>query len=154
LTAGERILFALLPTTTVLYSKLSTSRFTTGRVKKLKNDKLSGIVFSTEHGRMCPACGRPAAQCVCRRQSATSFQGNGIVRIGRETKGRKGKGVTVITGVGLDEAGLKELATALKQKCGAGGTVKDGVIEIQGDHRDRLVEELQKKGFTVKRCGG
>ena len=102
---------------------------------------------------MCPACSRPAAQCVC-RQPAESFKGDGIVRVGRETKGRKGKGVTVITGIALDEAGLKELATALKQKCGAGGTVKDGVIEIQGDHRDRLVEELQKKGFTVKRCGG
>ncbi len=102
---------------------------------------------------MCPACGKPATQCVC-RQPAASFKGDGIVRIGRETKGRKGKGVTVITGIALDEAGLKELATGLKQKCGAGGTVKDGVIEIQGDHRDRLVEELQKKGWIVKHCGG
>jgi translation initiation factor 1 len=123
------------------------------KIKKLKKDKHNGIVFSTEHGRMCPACGKPAAQCIC-KQPTTFFQGDGIVRVGRETKGRKGKGVTVITGVGLDEAGLKELATALKQKCGAGGTVKDGVIEIQGDHRDRLVEELQKKGWTVKRSGG
>jgi translation initiation factor 1 len=119
----------------------------------MKNDKHSGIVFSTEHGRMCPACGKPAAQCVC-QQSATSFKGDGIIRVGRETKGRKGKGVTVITGVNLDQAGLKELATRLKQKCGAGGTVKDGVIEIQGDHRDRLVDELQTKGWTVKRSGG
>jgi translation initiation factor 1 len=119
----------------------------------MKNDNPGGIVFSTEHRRMCPACGKPAAQCVC-KQPAASFQDDGIVRVGRETKGRKGKGVTVITGVALDDAGLKELATSLKQKCGAGGTVKDGVIEIQGDHRDRLVEELQKKGFTVKRSGG
>lgn len=76
------------------------------------------------------------------------------MRVGRETKGRKGKGVTVVTGINLDDAKLKELATSLKQKCGAGGTIKDGVIEIQGDHRDRLIEELQKKGYTVKRSGG
>jgi len=119
----------------------------------LKNNHLGGIVFSTEHGRMCPSCGKPSIQCIC-KQAAPVFTGDGIVRVGRETKGRKGKGVTVITGVNLDDAGLKELANQLKQKCGAGGTVKDGVIEIQGDHRDRLVEELQKKGFTVKRSGG
>jgi translation initiation factor 1 len=119
----------------------------------MKNNNTSGIVFSTEHGRMCPACGKPSAQCVCKK-AAPVYEGDGIVRVGRETKGRKGKGVTVIMGINLDEAKLKELATQLKQKCGAGGTVKDGVIEIQGDHRDRLVEELQKKGWTVKRSGG
>jgi translation initiation factor 1 len=119
----------------------------------LKNDKPGPIVFSTEHGRMCPACSKPVDQCVCKK-AVPVYEGDGIVRVGRETKGRKGKGVTVITGVNLDEAGLKELATSLKQKCGAGGTVKDGIIEIQGDHRDRLVEELQKKGWLVKRWGG
>ena len=119
---------------------------------KVKNNS-HGIVFSTEYGRMCPACGKPADHCIC-KQSAAAFTGDGIVRIGRETKGRKGKGVTVITGVNLDPDELKELATQLKQKCAAGGTVKDGVIEIQGDHRDKLVKELQKKGFIVKRCGG
>jgi translation initiation factor 1 len=119
----------------------------------IKNNNTNGIVFSTEHGRMCPACGQPVDQCVC-KQSAASYQGDGIVRVGRETKGRKGKGVTVITGINLDETGLKALATELKRKCGAGGTVKNGVIEIQGDHRDKLVEELKKKGWTVKRCGG
>jgi len=113
----------------------------------------NGIVFSTEHGRMCPACGKPISQCICKK-TAPAYEGDGIVRVGRETKGRKGKGVTVITGINLDETRLKELATQLKQKCGAGGTVKDGVIEIQGDHRDKLVEELQKKGYTVKRSGG
>jgi translation initiation factor 1 len=80
--------------------------------------------------------------------------GDGIVRVGRQTKGRRGKGVSVITGVPLGPAELKDLAKQLKRLCGSGGTVKDGVIEIQGDHRDRLVEELQKRGWTVKRSGG
>lgn len=112
-----------------------------------------GTVYSTEHGRMCPACGKPVAQCVCRGKK-TAPQGDGIVRVARSTKGRRGKGVTVITGVPLDQDGLRELAKQLRQKCGAGGTVKDGVIEIQGEHRDRLVEELKTLGYTVKRSGG
>ena len=77
-----------------------------------------------------------------------------MVRVGRQTKGRRGKGVTVVTGVPLSGADLTRLAKALKQRCGTGGTVKDGVIEIQGDHRDTLVAELTKQGFTVKRAGG
>jgi len=77
-----------------------------------------------------------------------------VVRVGRETKGRRGKGVTVVTGVPLSGAGLEELGSRLKRLCGSGGTVKDGVIEIQGDHRDLLVEELAKQGWTVKRAGG
>jgi len=80
--------------------------------------------------------------------------GDGIVRIGRETKGRKGKGVTIISGVPLDPPGLLALGKELKKRCGSGGTVKDGIIEIQGDHRDMLLEELQKRGWKVKRCGG
>ena len=112
-----------------------------------------GIVYSTEHGRMCPVCSKPVARCEC-RQKKDIPQSDGIVRIGRETKGRNGKGVTIITGVPLDEAGLKELGKQLKAKCGAGGTIKDGVIEIQGDHRDQLLEELKKRGWTVKRSGG
>jgi translation initiation factor 1 len=76
------------------------------------------------------------------------------VRVARETKGRKGKGVTVITGVPLPPAELKALGRELKQNCGSGGTVKNGVIEIQGDHRERLVAALTHHGFTVKRAGG
>jgi translation initiation factor 1 len=72
----------------------------------------------------------------------------------RETKGRKGKGVTLITGVPLDDEGLKQLAKSLKQKCGSGGSLKDGVIEIQGDHRDALEKELNGLGYKVKRAGG
>jgi len=114
----------------------------------------TGIVYSTEHGRMCPACGRPVGECVCRQQRATIPVGDGVVRVGRETKGRKGKGVTVITGLPLDEQGLQKLATDLKRRCGAGGTVKGSTIEIQGDHRDLLVAELTARGYTVKRSGG
>jgi len=77
-----------------------------------------------------------------------------IVKVGRETKGRRGKGVTLISEVPLGEAALLELAATLKQKCGTGGTVKDGVIEIQGDFRDRLTAELEKLGYKVKRVGG
>ncbi len=77
-----------------------------------------------------------------------------MVRVGRETKGRKGKGVTTIAGVPLDSSGLVALGKELKRKCGSGGTVKEGIIEIQGDHRDMLIAELQKRGWRVKRCGG
>jgi len=111
------------------------------------------LVYSTEPGTMCPTCGRPAATCVCRKKGPAP-PGDGIVRVGRETKGRKGKGVTVITGVPLDPAGILQLATRLKRRCGSGGTVKDGVIEIQGDHRDVVMTELEREGWTVKRAGG
>jgi translation initiation factor 1 len=102
---------------------------------------------------MCPACGKPVAECVCRREEAVPT-GEGIVRVARETKGRKGKGVTVITGIPLPRQDLEKLATDLKRKCGAGGTIKGSTIEIQGDHRDLLVAELIKRGYTVKRAGG
>jgi len=77
-----------------------------------------------------------------------------MVRVSRETRGRKGKGVTVISGIPLDEKALKEVARELKAKCGAGGSIKDGVIEIQGDHRDTLMQALRERGWTVKRVGG
>lgn len=81
-------------------------------------------------------------------------ESDGIVRVGRETKGRKGAGVTVISGIRSCPEGLEKLARQFKQQCGTGGTVKNGVIEIQGDHRDLLVTELQKLGYTVKKAGG
>lgn len=77
-----------------------------------------------------------------------------MVRISRQTKGRKGSGVSLITGIPLDGNELKILAKQLKTKCGTGGTVKDGIIEIQGDHRQTLLDELKKKGWTVKLAGG
>jgi translation initiation factor 1 len=114
---------------------------------------LGGLVYSTEHGTMCPVCGKPLARCECRHSRLTPA-GDGVVRVGRETKGRKGSGVTVITGVPLGPADLADLCTQLKKRCGSGGTVKDGVIEIQGDHRDAVVAELAARGWTVKRAGG
>ena len=118
--------------------------------------KRGGLVYSTDYGRVCPRCRRPVGECACgrKRSARAATTGDGIVRVGRETKGRKGKGVTVITGVPLPPAELKELGKQLKKLCGSGGTVKDGAIEIQGDHRDRLVEELAERGWTVKRSGG
>lgn len=118
-----------------------------------KKDDDTRLVYSSEKGRICPGCGEPAGQCRCRKGSADA-PGDGVVRLSRQTKGRKGKGVTLITGVQLAGDDLKVLAKKLKQKCGTGGTVKDGVIEIQGDHRDMLLEELSKKGWTVKKAGG
>ena len=110
------------------------------------------LVYSTEHGSMCPDCGNPTGQCTCCKK-VTALRGDGIVRVGRETKGRKGKGVTLISGVPLDDKELITLAKHLKQRCGSGGCIKNGIIEIQGDHRDTIVKELTEKGFTVRRTG-
>ena len=110
-------------------------------------------VYSDQHGRLCPTCGNPLKACTCKNSKPTN-KGDGIVRIQRETKGRKGKGVTLITGLDLEPRQLKELAKELKQRCGTGGTVKDGLIEIQGDQRDMLLELLQQRGWKVKKAGG
>jgi translation initiation factor 1 len=115
--------------------------------------RVNRTVYSTEHGRLCPDCSNPVADCVCRTHK-DSQTGDGVVRVGRQTKGRKGKGVTTISGVPLDSASLKLLGKELKRRCGSGGTVKDTIIEIQGDHRELLFEELQKRGWQVKRSGG
>jgi translation initiation factor 1 len=119
----------------------------------MKKNKNSSLVYSSGSGRMCPTCGKPQGQCVCKKSQPTA-KSDGIVRVGRQTKGRKGKGVTIISGVPLTGDRLQELAKKLKQKCGTGGTVKNGVIEIQGEHRDTLLVELEKEGYTVKRAGG
>jgi len=122
------------------------------------------LVYSSEQGRVCPACGRSESRCNCRGKgararikarddAATAKASDGIVRVGRSTKGRRGKIVSTVTGVVLDDEELLELAGALKRRCGTGGALKEGVIEIQGDHRDTLVEELEKRGFKVKRAG-
>jgi|TARA_B110000914_G_scaffold106944_1_gene93752 translation initiation factor 1 len=110
------------------------------------------VVYSTEQGRICPGCGNPIKQCTCRKQ--TSPFGDGNVRVSRETKGRKGKGVTLIKGLAMDAATLKLMSKKLKAMCGSGGTVKEGVIEIQGDHIERILDYLKKQGVRAKRAGG
>lgn len=115
--------------------------------------KASHLVYSTDAGRLCPQCLRPVAECVCGKDRPATI-GDGIVRLRRETKGRGGKAVTIVDGLPLSGAELKTLAKALKQKCGVGGAIKEGTIEIQGDQRDTLQGELVKRGYTVKRAGG
>ena len=114
-----------------------------------------GLVYSTDLGRTCPRCRRAADECRCEQRLAGKRRpGDGIVRVGRETKGRKGRGVTVITGLPLSDEEIDDLAKHLKKRCGSGGTVRDGEIEIQGDHRDLLVTELESRGLRAKRAGG
>ncbi|SMF43513.1 translation initiation factor 1 (eIF-1/SUI1) [Alteromonadaceae bacterium Bs31] len=102
----------------------------------------SKLVYSTETGR------------IKEEKSTSTPRGDGTVRIARETKGRKGKGVTLVSGFDMDEKALKGMAKSLKQLCGTGGTLKLDVIEIQGDQRDKIAEYLQSKGHPVKRVGG
>ncbi|MEX2473595.1 translation initiation factor Sui1 [Marinobacter sp.] len=118
----------------------------------MKSKSAGGLVFSTEQGRMCPDCRNPVADCNCSQPSLPA--GDGVVRVSRETKGRKGKGVTLVTGIPMNEKELKAFAKVLKAKCGTGGTVKEGIVEIQGDQREILVPMLQARGWTVKRAGG
>ncbi|WP_016856253.1 translation initiation factor Sui1 [Halomonas smyrnensis] len=119
-------------------------------------DQLRGLVYSTEHGDTCPECRQPVDDCRCDElaEDARLAGLDGIVRLRRETKGRKGKGVTLIEGVPLKADELKTLTKELKKRCGTGGALKDGVIEIQGDQRDLLKGELEKRGFKVKLAGG
>ena len=119
----------------------------------MKNNKVKGLVYSTETGRVCPGCGYPITQCCCSKEKNPQ-RGDGGVRVSRQTKGRKGTGVTLITGVDLGEAELRKLAGQLKGQCGSGGTVKNVVIEIQGDRREFLVSALVKLGFRAKLAGG
>jgi translation initiation factor 1 len=117
-------------------------------------DNNSTLVYSTQFGKICPFCGKQSAKCICKKKKNTTPKGDGNVRVERSTKGRKGKGVSIIKGLDLESAELKALAKTLKQKCGTGGTIKNGVVEIQGDHRDLLVEELNKLGYKAKKAGG
>lgn len=131
-----------------------------------KKKKAAPAAPPAEHKLFCPAYGLSGADSLCECGAARANEaaaadarraeliGDGVVRVGRETQGRKGGGVTVITGVPLEGKELKTLAKKLKQLCGSGGQVSDGRIEIQGDHRDRLVAELGKRGWTVKKAGG
>lgn len=122
------------------------------------------LVYSSEAGRMCPACGRKISVCDCRGKGARAriaaraeteaqAKSDGVVRVGRSTKGRGGKIVSTVSGVPGGADVLAVLAGELKRSCGTGGSVKDGVIEIQGEHRDALVHELERRGFKTKRVG-
>ena len=113
-----------------------------------------GLVYSTETGRMCPACRQPAAQCTCKTAANAAPVGDGNVRVSLQSKGRGGKSVTLVKGVALDPMALAVLGKQLRTACGAGGTVKDGVIEVQGDHCELVMEALRKQGYQPKRTGG
>lgn len=114
--------------------------------------KQSRLVYSTDGGRMCPQCLRALASCVC-KTSKPALAPQSVVRIGRQTKGRKGAGVTLISGLPLATPELQTLARQLKKKCGVGGAVKDGVIELQGDQRE-LAKALLEQRWAVKISGG
>lgn len=118
----------------------------------MKHRSEGGLVYSTESGRMCPGCRQPVAGCACKAKAAPA--GDGVVRVSRQTKGRGGKSVTLVKGLALDPLALATLGKALRTACGSGGTVKDGVIEVQGDHCERIMQELNKLGHAPKRAGG
>ncbi|MBK6851411.1 MAG: translation initiation factor Sui1 [Burkholderiales bacterium] len=121
-----------------------------------KSDNNSGLVYSTDSGRMCPDCRQPLAGCLCKQQARALAlaKGDGVVRVSRETKGRGGKAVTLVRGLQLDDAALAALGKQIRTACGSGGTVKDGVIEVQGDHCDRVLALLVAAGHKAKRAGG
>lgn len=119
----------------------------------MRKSGLGGLVYSTDGGRMCPACRRPVAACVCAERSRAPA-GDGVVRVARESKGRGGKTVTLVRGLALDADALAALGKRLRSACGSGGTVKDGVVEVQGDHAERVIAWLSAEGFSnVKRSG-
>lgn len=116
----------------------------------------SRLVYSTESGQICPECQKPVSECICKKKPKTRMKTkpDGIIRIRREVKGRKGKTVSVIYGFQLDQNNLKTLAKQLKQRCGTGGSVKDDMVIIQGDHRETLMKLLKAQGHKVKLSGG
>jgi translation initiation factor 1 len=118
----------------------------------MKSNSLGGLVYSTDAGRMCPVCRKSQTACVCKANAAP--KGDGVVRVSRQTKGRGGKSVTLVKGLALDAVALALLGKQLRMACGTGGTVKDGVIEVQGEHCDAVILALQKQGFAPKRAGG
>jgi len=118
----------------------------------MKHSSKGGLVYSTESGRMCPACRQAVGACLCKAQAVP--KGDGVVRVSRQSKGRGGKTVTLVKGLALDAAALAALGKTLRTACGSGGTVKEGVIEIQGDHCDLVMDALKQQGHDPKRAGG
>ncbi|UTY59374.1 translation initiation factor Sui1 [Massilia sp. erpn] len=117
----------------------------------MRSKSSGGLVYSTEVGRTCPACRQAIAACICKAQ--TTMAGDGQIRVSRQTKGRGGKTVTLVKGLALDPPALAQLGKQLRSACGSGGTVKDGVIEIQGDHCDLVMATLSNSGLSPKRSG-
>jgi translation initiation factor 1 len=116
---------------------------------------LSTLVYSTDQGRTCPQCRQARADCRCAALQAAQPQGDGKVRVSRESKGRGGKTVTLVRGLPLPLAELETLGKQLRTHCGTGGTVKDGVVEVQGDHAERVLAWLLAHGHPgAKRTGG
>lgn len=113
----------------------------------------SSIVYSTGLGRICAGCRRPEAGCVCKSADGQAQRSGKPIRVARTTQGRAGKVVTVISGLPMTDGQLQQLTGELKRRCGSGGTVREGSIEIQGEHRDTLVAELVRRGFAAKRSG-
>ncbi|NMM37604.1 MAG: translation initiation factor Sui1 [Glaciimonas sp.] len=113
-----------------------------------------GLVYSTDVGRTCPDCRLALAECDCKARAKAAAVGDSEVRVSRQTKGRGGKSVTLVRGLALDSIALAALGKQLRTACGSGGTVKDGVIEVQGEHCERVMEVLKKQGHSAKRVGG
>lgn len=114
----------------------------------------SKLVYSTETGRICPDCRRALADCACKAKAKAATVGDGVVRVALQTKGRGGKSVTLVKGLALDATALAALGKQLRAACGSGGTTKDGVIEVQGDHCALILATLAKLGHPGKRAGG
>lgn len=119
-----------------------------------KREEEYRVVYSTDHGAMCGGCQKPKNRCSCSVQKRSAVVGDGNVKVRRETKGRGGKTVTTVTGLAMNRDQVETLQKELKKLCGAGGAVKDGVIEIQGDHCDAILRDLDRRGIRAKRSGG
>lgn len=120
----------------------------------MKKTGTGGLVYSTEGGRMCPQCRQALADCRCALQAKAAPAGDGIARVQRESKGRGGKTVTLVRGLPLDADALAALGKQLRAACGTGGTVREGVLELQGDQAEKVMTWLAAQGFKAKRAGG
>ena len=120
----------------------------------MRKTESGGLVYSTDTGRMCPACRQPLAGCICKALAQAVPAGDGIARVTREKQGRGGKTVTVVRGLVLDAEALTALGKRLRAACGAGGTARIGVLEVQGDHADKVLALLLAEGHKAKRAGG
>lgn len=114
----------------------------------------TNLVYSTDGGRMCPQCRQPLTACQCAALAAATLRGDGRVRVSREVASRGGKTVTVVRGLAMTDEQIAALGKRLRAACGSGGTAKQGVVEVQGDHVDRVLALLAKEGIAAKRGGG